>query len=218
MAVGNYAFYFFVNELPEMRAAEHRVETRLRAIGDVASADAIAAAYARLLMELELLSEQTAIRGTEILREHERDSRVRPDTQGAGGPRLGDSLMADPLSNLLPGSVGLADEDLLDQNVRWWSTNEEGSSARLGGVLRGVFQPGDAAPDRSMFREHPIFQAQGMGAPSGVIRNAIPARRFIEHSIPDVEFFWRSRFEQIKAHFLAEIDTILNASLAAGIP
>lgn len=215
--IGNYSFYYFVEELPEMRAAAYRVETRLRARGDPIAADAIKAAYTRLVVELELLSEQVAIRGTEILREHERNSRVRPDTLGGGGPRLGDSLEADPLSALLPGSVGLANEDLLDHNVPWWSTNEEGSSARVGHVLYGVFNPGESSPSHLSSREHPLFQPQS-GSGSGLIRNPIPARRFVEHSIADVEVLWLTRFERVKAQFSGEVDVILAAALAGGVP
>lgn len=203
----NYAYYLYVTELPELLAATNALEARLRLAGNSLGADQVIRAYSQLRAELEALGVTMAVRGTEILREKERSSRVRPDTQGAGGPRLGDNLDCDPLP-IVWGSVGIANEDLLDRNVPWWSTNEEGSSARVGKVLYGVFEPGEAAPEGGLQqnREHPLFQPlPSKGSPSGLIRNPIPARRFIEHSIPEIDVLWRDAFDAIKATFVTQI-------------
>lgn len=199
----DYAYFLYVNELPELLVATNALEARLRAAGNPVGANRVIRAYGVLRDELLALGLSVSTEGTKILREKERTSRVRPDTLGEGGPRLEDYLQADPLSATLWGSVGIANETLLDHGVEWWSTNEEGSSARVGGVLRGVFGPGEAAPDAGEFREHPIFEP-GRGG-SGVIRNPIPARHFVEHSIPEIEALWLAGFNAIKAKFMAEV-------------
>lgn len=209
----DYAYYLYVNELPELLAATNALEARLRPT-DPVGADRVIRAYATLRDELIALGFSVSAKGTEILRDQERKSRVRPDTLGEGGPRLEDYLDCDPLSAVLWGSVGIANETRLDENVEWWSTNEEGSTSRVGHVLYGVFQPGEAVPDAGEFREHPIFEARPSGTfrASGVIRNPIPARRFVEHSIADIELVWLAGFDRIKQTFIDEV------SIAQGLP
>lgn len=203
----DYAFFMYVADLPELLTATNALEIRLRAAGNTLGADRLLKAYGALRDGLIAMEVQISAEGTKILRSHEEKSRVRPDSLGGGGPRLEDYLHVDPLSTALWGSIGIANETELDAEVPWWSTNEEGSSARIGGVLYGVFEPGAAAPSPTSFREHPLFQSQtGEGAGSGVIKNPIPARRFVEHAIPEIEALWRDAFEALKRAFVYEID------------
>lgn len=208
-----YAFYLFVKDLPELVVATNNLEVRLREQGRPIAADRLLRAFATLEEDLQALSIKAATKATDLLRESERSTRVRPDTQGLGGPRLEDSLEADPLV-VLPGSVGVANEELLDRVVPWWITNEVGSSARLGDKLFGSFfgDGGDSQPpDASQFREHPLF-APGpaeSGAGVGVIRNPIPARRFILDSLPAIEAEWRAGFSVVKRRFDEELKIVL---------
>lgn len=208
-AVGNFAYYYFVEDLPEVRAQLKIRATRLRELGWPVEADLIDAAFDKLVISLDDLAAEVAVRGTEIVKDKEQDSRVRGDTGGRGGARLETYLDAQPLSDLLPGSVGLVENDEMDASVPWWSTNEEGSTARIGGVLHGVFEPGDAPPDATLFREHPLFQPLQTGGGTGVIRNPIPARRFVEDSIPEIKVIWETKFAQLKARLELEIDAIM---------
>lgn len=218
LAQARFAYYLYAEDLPELLVALNAEEAELRKYGHTALADRLLKAYGQLMADLEYLSLTVSGAGTLALKESERRTRVRPDTLGDGGPRLEDSLVCQPLQEL-PGSVGVADEELLDQRVPWWSTNEEGSTARVGGHIFGEFFSGglgsSAAPDASQFRQHPLFQpGVEQGAGPGVIRHPIPARRFIRDAIPEIEQAWMSGFKAAKARFDAVVGEIY-AALAA---
>jgi hypothetical protein len=202
----DYAFYCYVDDLPELLAATNGLEVKMRESGNLVGADRVLRAYAALRAALVQLGDKTAAKATEILKEKEQSTRVRPDSLGEGGPRLGDYLHADPLP-ILWGSVGVANETELDDGVPWWYTNEEGSSGRVGGQLFGVFNPGEALASGAESRVHPIFEPwSGQGpASASTIVNPIPARRFIEHSIPEIVELWRLDFELLKNVFMDEV-------------
>lgn len=200
----SYAFTCDVLNFIDVEAEAVALEAELRLAGNAVGADRAARAVATLKVGLAAMSANVAALGTEILRRHERDSRLRPDSLCEGGERLGDHLVCDPIFPL--GSVGIANESELDAEVPWWATNEQGSSALVGRVLYGVFQPGGEAPDSGQFRQHPIFEpGPAKGSPSGRIRNPIPARRFVEHAIPEIEALWLAEFRALKAAYAAEI-------------
>lgn len=213
-AIGNYASYLFVDDLPEIKAAVKRREVALRSRGLNAEADLIRAAYAKLILELEALSARIAVKGTEMLRNKERSTRVRPDTHGAGGPRLGDALFVEPIPVSLAGSVGVANLDTLDAlpddegNTGWWSVNEVGGGRAVGTRLYGVFEPGGFIPSQASSREHPLFQPlASQGGEGGwlTIKKEAPARRFIEKALPEIAALWERQFQAIRAQFFIEI-------------
>lgn len=205
--MAEYAAYEFVHDWPELAVAVNQLEVRLRSKGRKIAADMLVEGFAQLQRELLALAKDMAVRATAILQETERDTRVRPDTHGLGGPRLEDSLRADvmPQQNLLPGSIGVANEDVLDATVPWWITNEIGSSARVGGELFGTFYGEDDAgpPDSDQFREHPLF-APGKNdtlSGRGIIENPIPARKFIAKAWPIINREWQQGFHAAKGKF-----------------
>jgi hypothetical protein len=213
MSAGNFSFYEFVRDWPEFIVAMDQLETRIRREGAAAAADRLLKAVVVFNRELGELADRAAIKATEMLRESERRTRVRPDTQGGGGPRLETSLVATPVApDILPGSIGVSDEDLLDADVPWWITNEEGSTTLVDEkrVLYGTFEPGGAAPDITQSRAHPLFQpGYGPGTGSGLIKNPIPARRFILKAIPEINAMWQSDFRQIKTRMDNELTQVL---------
>jgi hypothetical protein len=192
--VAEYAFLEFVRNWPDVVVAANRYEVELRTTGRPDAADMLLMAYGRLRDDLQELARRMAIAGTEELRKMERATRVRPDTMGQGGPRLEDSLFAEvlPIQDIMPGSIGIANEDVLDGSVPWWITNEIGSTARVGGVLYGFFYDGDVAPpDSSEFRVHPLFQpGYSPVSGTGIIKNPIPARKFIEKAVAIIDREW----------------------------
>jgi len=204
--MAEFAFYEFARGWPELVAAVDALEVRLRDAGRVVAADMVLKAYGLMRDELLVLARDVSVEGTRILRDMEKRTRVRGDTGGQGGKRLEDHLFVEPTEqqNLLPGSVGIANETTLDANVEWWWTNEEGYSGHVGRVLYGFFSGGgdDAPPSRDEFRQHPLF-TPGYSPVSGggVIKEPIPARRFIEKSIPIIDKLWRTQFDAIKARF-----------------
>lgn len=212
--MADFAFYAYVKEWPDIIASVARTEPHLRRIGRPGAADMLVRAYGQLRDELEALGPEMAIAGTATLREMEKSTRVRPDTGGGGGPRLGDSLLVSQIGGaLMPGSIGVANLDVLEANVPWWITNEVGSSARVGGRLYGTFMgggSGDAPPDRGMFREHALFESgKGPDAGLGIIQHPIPARHFIERSVPLIDQKWRTKFEAIRGRFEAKLDGVM---------
>ena len=205
----DYAFYCYVQDLPELTVATRLEVERMTARGNAIGADRLLMAFDALKTSLIALEAQMAVEGTRILRESERTTRVRPPSltahSGDSGERLENHLFVEPLSTLLWGSVGVANETELDATVPWWVTNEVGSSARIGGkALIGLFEPGDAEPSGAEFRVHPIFQP-GPGGGSGAIRNPIPARRFVEKSLPQITAAWRAGFDAAKDEFVSEL-------------
>lgn len=200
-----YATYELASDWPELVATLNLLEDKLRASGRPIAADLILTGYVAMKHELIGLGRTLSMYATEALRESERKTRVRPDTHGGGGARLEDSLVAAPLDEqLYPGSIGVADLELLEADVPWWITNEIGSTARIGGHLFGYFHGEQDAqpPDQDQFREHPLFQADpehtSPVSGKGLIEAPIPARRFVEKAVPVINERWRVEFAAIK--------------------
>lgn len=197
----------FVRGIVNLQVAANEAEMRLRLAGREMAADALLLAMRKLREQLVAMEREVAAAATEILRKWERNTRVRPDTHGGGDKRLNDYLVAEPLGDpLLPGTVGIADLEFLDNNVPWWITNEEGSRKQLGRVIYGVFYDdnGFSAPDRDQFREHPLFAPEPFGtfgAGIGTIKRPIPERRFVAKAVDEINALWLARFTAIRAEF-----------------
>jgi hypothetical protein len=205
----DFASFCVVSKLPELQAAADATETRLRAEGNVIAADRVLRAYIALRDGLIALAARLSARGTETLKRQEEESRVRPDTLGQGGPRLEDYLTVEPLL-AIPGSIGIANETLLDAHVPWWVTNEVGSSARVGDKLFGVFTgPGqeEARPDGGERGVHPIFEPRSSGEfrGSGIIENPIPARYFVRDAVAVIQAEWHAGFGALVGDYIAEV-------------
>jgi hypothetical protein len=209
-----FVTYEYVEFWPELTVAVNELEARLRLDGLNIAADTLLIAYDTMRRQLLDMSRSMAVFATKELVNQERQTRVRPDTQGGGGPRLEDHLVAESIEpDLMPGAVGVADKDVLENGVPWWITNELGSSARVGGSIFGVFHGsgGYTAPDTNMFREHPLFTATDGSDPDagpGTIQNPIPARHFIARAAPIISAEWERRFRAIHDQFMHELNRI----------
>lgn len=211
MSFAHFSSHCWVNDYPETVIAANEMEKRLRSQGRNDAADMVILAMARLKSELQELGTTMAKRGTEILREIEQQTRVRPDTHGGGGKRLENYLVCEVLvPSVLPGTIGINDEALLDANVRWWPTNEAGSSTQIGRSIFGLFygDAGDAPPSQDEFREHPLFTPApyAAGGGPGTIEHGIPERRFVRRATQEIEREWLAAFEAIDLHLLDAID------------
>lgn len=215
MSYPNYSFFEFVRNWAELMDAMNVLEIRLRGSGHVVAADRLLKAVATLRADLEVLSVRTAVRATALLKQSEKHTRVRPDSGGAGGKRLEDSLIAEPVAqDLLPGSIGVNNEDLLDKNVPWWITNEEGSTTLVDEhhVLYGTFEPGGVAPNAvdGGGRVHPLFQpGYGPGTGSGLIKNPTPARRFVLKALGEINAMWQADFGAVRTRFENELTAVI---------
>lgn len=182
----------------------------LEADGAHAQASQVRRAYLELLEDLRAVSVRVASLATDEIKNHEASSRVRPDTGGAGGPRLGDYVgKSDPLTEV-EGSVGINDEEPLYDNVSWWWTNEEGFSGHVGRTIVGLFDPGHAGPNPAEFRVHPLFTPMAGGR--GVIHNPIPPRWFVRDGARLAEARWHAEIRAAKNKFLARCDRALIAA------
>lgn len=214
--MSKYAFMCYVRDLPEMVEMVAVTEARLRRGGRPAAADMLVRAYGQLRDDLLKLGKVVAEEGTKELRRQELATRVRP-LHAPHGNSLGDALECDLLEpGLMPGSVGIANKEKLDQKVPWWTTNELGSSARIGGTpLFGYFTAGgaDSPPDSNQFRQHALFEpaTKGVKNPNvgrGEIKNPIPARRFIEKSVGPIDALWRTGVTTARARFESRLKSV----------
>ena len=211
-----YSGFCFLAEWPEMVVALERLEARLRANDRPEAANLVLVAYGEFRDRMLLLGESMAKLGTVMLRTEEKDSRVRPDTQGQGGKRLENYLVVQPLApTLLPGAIGINNEELLDNNVPWWVTNELGSSTQIGRKIFGLFynpgEQGGEPPDSTFDRQHALFTPAPpeSGAGGAVLQHGIPARHFVERAGPKIEKEWLAGAMAIKAEFMAKLDVAL---------
>jgi hypothetical protein len=183
----------------------------LDADGAPAQASLIRQAFLDLERELKFIAREIATRAEGYIRQAEVDSRVRGDTAGGGGARLQDFIGASAPLPGVPGSVGVNDEQMLEQSpVFWWWTNEEGYSGFIGREIRGFFQPGSSSPSPSRFREHPLFRPGGSG--KGVIHNPIPARRFVERGYEQAADEWHAQIRAAKSSFLRTCEAAVAAA------
>jgi len=211
-----FSGHAWVVDWPDLIVATNALEIRLRRVGRVDAADMVIRAYARFVEQLKGLSAAMSARGTEILRKSEKDSRVRPDTFGGGGPRLGHYLYCEPLMpSVLPGAIGINDEEQLDNHVPWWITNEIGSDTQVGRQIFGLFFEGGGGggyvPDQDMRQMHPLFSpapARAGGGP-GTIEEPIPAKGFIRSGAAEIKKEWLAAFVPLKDEF----DTAIKIAL-----
>lgn len=177
----------------------------LEADGAVAQASLVRQAFLKLLEELRVIAKLTAEHARQAIVKEEEASRVRADTQGAGGPRLEDFIGKSDVLPGVEGSVGINDEHYLefDTPVYWWVLHEEGSDVHVGRQIIGFFEPGKSNPSQQEFRNHPIFTPSRSGK-KGLIRNPIPERRFVEHGAQIAETEWHARIRAAKSKFTAE--------------
>lgn len=169
-------------------------------------------AFIALVNDLEAIAVDIAKYAQEEILNAEAHSRVRPDTEGAdGSPRLEDYLGESEPLGTLPGSVGINDEQILDDNVPWWWEHEEGYSGLVGHEVVGFFFDSGftsaSRPSQDQFREHPIFRPAGRG-PVMTVDRPIPERRFVQHGYQAAEVAWHTRVAAARARFDKESEKI----------
>jgi hypothetical protein len=189
-----------------------RIAEKLDADGRPAQASEARRAIIEHRDELQTIAQQIAVMGEREIREAEESSRVRPDTGGGGGPRLGDFIGK---SHAIPrslGSVGMNDESVLEQGgVGWWWTNEEGYSGHIGRTFIGAFD--GTRPDPTRSGEHALLQmGRGPGSGKGTIKEPIPERRFVQRGGQVAEAEWHRLVRASREHMIRRIE---NAVLRA---
>lgn len=208
-----WGFVSYIEDWPQVIEEIAKAEPHLRAVGRDDAADLLLVCYREFRDDLTKLGAKVAVAGTLELRAIEKATRVR-DKRGAGPNHLGRALFVRDLApmtgGLLPGAVGIADLEVLDDEVPWWPTNEHGSAARVGGKIFGTFLgPGSAAPDPTAFREHAIFRSNiGPDSGPGTIQRPIPARWFIKKASEVIDREWREQFDVIRLRFESRLDDV----------
>lgn len=201
-----------------------RVSAKLESDGQLLAAREIRAAMIELTEELTFIARDVAQLAEQEILEEEQLSRVRPDTQGDGGPRLEDYVGESSPFPEVPGTVLVNNEALLEQNVSWWWTNEEGYSGFVGKKLQGYFfdagWTGKSRPSIDRSGEHPLFRGRMTGgkAKGAVIRNPIPARRFVEHGLATAEAEWHGLVQAARARFDVRVQRASLLARQPGVP
>jgi hypothetical protein len=193
-------------------------------------------AWVRFDGDVKLIARDTAAFAFKAIKEEEKKTRVRPDTNGDGGRRMEDFLGISAPLDAVPGSVGVNYEPALYANVPWWWTNEEGYSGHVGRVVHGMFYDagwtGASAPNPGLSQVHPLFRAEGPQRPDNalgpvtqrqktfpmsggkgvrpgmLIKNPIPARRFVEKGYAMAESKWHADMRVAKARFDAAVGRV----------
>lgn len=129
-------------------------------------AEKIRRAFNQYERELKLLARDTARLAEREIKRLERTTRVRPDTAGEGGSRLNRGIGKSRALPVIPGSVGINDDEwAMSHGVAWWWTNEWGYSGHIGRVVHGFFYDtggsGRAAPGAQPSRSQPLFRPEG---------------------------------------------------------
>lgn len=175
--------------------------------GQLGRARAALALLERFQAELTQLGVRSAEVADELIRGRIDATAVRPPTSG----RMRAAVISRPLATAFPsGAFGIADVDELNKSGRdrlgpkkiaYWMAQEFGSTAAIGRVVPGYFEPGGAKPDGSQFRVHPFFQQVGPPAPRGtpamVIENPIHARHFVRDGARDALAYHQRERAQI---------------------
>lgn len=212
--INDYSAFLFRDGLDVTIKLVFDLQARLDTLGFPQHAGVLRRAFLDYQRELGAIAVRVAAYAETQIKAHQADSRVRPDTQGRGGPSMTDEI---GVSGALPvpGAVGINDERHLEtKGVGWWWTNEEGYTGFVGRVLEGVFMPGSHSPSPKQRREHPLFQGRMLEdgeapsgkTPFGVISEPIPARRFVLKGFKDADARWNAEMDRADAKMVAAID------------
>jgi hypothetical protein len=191
-------------DLPELRDAVYQAAVLFEADLKPQLASRARRAFISLVQELDRIAVDIARLARHEIVQEEVQSRVRPDTGGGGGPRLEDFLGESHPLPTLPGSVGINFEPVLEDNVPWWWTNEEGYDGLIGHEVRGFFFDSGftaaSAPNPDQFREHPLFRPGGRG-PKMTVQDPIPERRFVQRGYESATAAWHARVAAARDRF-----------------
>lgn len=214
--VSDYTVVFSTSGLADLERQAIRLSTTLDADGAPAQASLVRKAYFDLLAELRAIARDISLEAEREIKDAEQATRVRPDTGGGGGPRLNDFVgESHPLFGV-EGAVGVNYEPILDANVPWWPTNEFGSDARVGDVVKGYFFEAGRGqgfkPAQSRFRQEPLFGATGAVGPEMHIKRPIPDRRFVKRGAERAEHTWHGLVRASRARFMSACTSAVAAA------
>lgn len=207
----NFSTVFVVRGFAAFEGEVTQTIATLEAMGHPERAKVVKSAYRRYVMRLEDISEEVAaVARTEIV-EAERASRIRDDTMGEGGARLEDHIGFSEPYYVVPGTVLVNDEQELEDNgVEWWWTQEWGYSGHVGREIHGFFHdPGFARaswPNPTQSGDHPLFTATGENTGgTGTIERPLTARGFTQEGAHHAEAEWHALIHQARRDFMGEL-------------
>lgn len=212
----DYSYVLATVGLSGLQEAAFDLSKVLDADGTPAQASRVRRAFLSLLADLERIAVEIAQQAEENVVKARQQGQVRPDTGGAGGPRLDAFIGKSSPLIAVEGSVGINNEPFLDSSpAYWWRAIDMGYdwSGHQDSDIKGVFMPGNARPDAGQFQAHPLFRAMGKG-PRMTPANDIEPQEFVRRGFEKTEADWHRLVQQAKAKFMREV----NAALAAAGP
>lgn len=202
----DYTWVLTMSGFPELARAAIVLHDKLIADGRPEAASRVRQAVARLRQDLIDVASKTAVLAHQAIQSHELQSRVRPDTNGNGGPRLGDFVGQSVAFQGVPGSVLINDEKTMQDNgVGWWWTNEEGYRGHIGRRFIGSFE--GTRPDPSRFREHAVLDMRkgARNRAKGTIKKPIPARHFVRDGMQAARSTWHADVQAAQGRYVSAI-------------
>jgi hypothetical protein len=202
----DYSIVLTMAGYPELARAAIVLHDKLIADGRPEQASRVRRALLQLRTDLLDVAKKTAVDAHASIRSAELQSRVRPDSGGAGGPRLNDFIGVSVGFDPVPGSVLINSEPTLkDNGVGWWWTNEEGYRGHIGRRFIGSFE--GTRPDPSRFREHAVLDMRkgAKNRAKGTIKKPIPERRFVRDGAGQAEARWHAQIQAAQGKYVSAI-------------
>jgi hypothetical protein len=203
----DYSMVFTTVRFADVTAVFVRTYEMLDAAGYPDIAALLYKEYNRFREQLKQIARTVAVVAHDQIKDAELSSRVRPAPTG-DPVSLNDFIGESAPLDAVPGSVGVNYEPVLEDNVDWWWTQEEGYSGHVGRQVTGFFQPGRVAPDPGQSRTHPLFQATGRG-PTMTIANPIPERRFVRDGGRTAEAKWHAEVRAAEDAYVARLQNLM---------
>lgn len=214
---GDYSIVLTMGGYPELARAAITLHDKLIADGRPEEASRVRQALIRLRTDLLAVAKKTAVDARSSIKNAELSSRVRPDSGGNGGPRLGDFIGESVGFDPVPGSVLINHEPTLrDNGVGWWWTNEQGYRGHLGRRFIGSFE--GTRPDPSRFREHAVLDMRkgAKNRAKGTIKKPIPERRFVRDGAHSAEARWHGEIRAAQDRYVSAIRLAVRHSQQRG--
>lgn len=221
-APSDYTYVLTTVGLAALEREVIRMSKILDLDGSVAQASRIRQAYIKLLEELQGIAVTISDQARDDIVRARQQGNVRPDTGGAGGPRLDEFIGVSHPLLAVDGSVGVNNEAELDSGpAYWWRAIDLGYdwSGHADSDIRGYFigaNGGAFRPSAAMSGQHPIFRSTGATGPQMTPANDIAPQEFVDRGYQKTAGDWHALVQTAKRKFHREWEAALASSRPTG--